>query len=84
MAINLPDYQKQDPGTTPSYVIISTADKQIYVIHILNYNEIFACVNEILNVEKIRLYFANTYLLKLFRRDSQFIIYVDFYVNPKL
>ena len=49
------------------------ADKQIYVIHILNYNEIFACVNEILNVEKIRLYFANTYLLKLFRRDSQFI-----------
>ena len=33
----------------------------------------FACIDKMINVDKIGMYFANTYLLKLFRRDSQFI-----------
>ena len=37
----------------------------------------FACVNEIINVDKIRFFDANTYLFKLLRRDSQFIKFVE-------
>ena len=57
------------------------AHKQIHVIYVFNYNDMFACVNEIINVDKIRFFDANTYLFKLLRRDSQFI---KFFVNPKL
>ena len=45
----------------------------------------FACIDNMINVDKIGMYFANTYLLKLFRRDNQFIKFVGVdYITPKL